>query len=100
QRTGRADGGIPALYPTFRWQDDAGIVHQRTSMVSASLGPRPGTRLTVLYDPSNPSRAILDTFVQSGRIFYLVGGLIAGIGVIAALFVYMIVSSLSATSVS
>jgi len=100
QRTGRADGGIPALYPTFQWQDANGRVHQHTSMVSASLGPRPGKRLAVLYDPRNPARAILDTFVQSGRIFYLVGGLVTGIGVLAALFVYMIVSTLAATTMA
>ncbi|TXL62009.1 DUF3592 domain-containing protein [Aeromicrobium terrae] len=85
RRTGRADGGMPAIYPTFRWQDGHGNVHQRTSSVRASLGPAPGKQVPVLYDPIEPSRGIIDSYVQSGRIFYLVGGILLGLGLVAGL---------------
>ncbi len=45
--TGARPGGMPALYPTFQWQDQAGQVHQRTSSVRASLGPSPGKQVPV-----------------------------------------------------
>jgi hypothetical protein len=85
RRTGRADGGMAAIYPTFRWEDQHGRVHQRTSMVRASLGPRPGTHVPVRFDPDDPSRAMIDTYVQSGRIFYAIGGALLGLGVVVLL---------------
>lgn len=94
RRTGRADGGMPAQYPTFRWKDATGRVHQRTSWVSQSLGPAPGARLPARYDPRNPSRAILDTFTQSGRIFYLIGGVLAGVGVIVGVAAAIVIPEL------
>lgn len=82
RRTGRADGGMPAIYPTFQWQDDGGRLHQRTSMMRASLGPRPGTRVPVRFDPREPSRAMIDTTVQSGRILIPIAGALLVLGLL------------------
>lgn len=82
RRTGRTDGGMAAIYPTFRWQDQDGRVHQRTSMMRASLGPKPGAQVPVRFDPDDPSRAMIDTYVQSGRILFAIGG---GVGVLGLL---------------
>lgn len=81
--TGARSGGMPALYPTFQWQDQAGQVHQRTSSVRASLGPSPGKQVPVLFDPEEPSRAIIDSYVQSGRIFFLIGAIVVVLGIVA-----------------
>jgi hypothetical protein len=90
RRTGRADsaggmGGMPAIYPTFRWEDQQGRVHQRTSMMRASLGPKPGTQVPVRFDPDEPSRAMIDSFVQSGRILLAIGGGAAALGLVLLL---------------
>jgi hypothetical protein len=85
RRTGRADGGMPAIYPTFRWKDHEGRAHQRTSLVRASLGPKPGAHVPVRFDPDDPSRAMIDSFVQSGRIFYAIGGGAAALGLVLLL---------------
>ncbi len=82
--TGRTDRGGPALYPTFRWEDAAGTVHERTSSMRQSLGPAPGTRVPVRYDPARPHRAIIDTAAQSGRILWPVAGVVALIGLVCA----------------
>ena len=82
RRTGRTDGGMAAIYPTFRWEDQDGRTHQRTSMMRASLGPRPGAQVPVRFDPDEPSRAMIDTYVQSGRILFAIGG---GVGVLGLL---------------
>ena len=85
RRTGRADGGMAAIYPTFRWEDQQGRVHQRTSMMRASLGPKPGTQIPMRFDPDEPSRAMIDSYVQSGRIFYAIGGGAAALGLVLLL---------------
>jgi hypothetical protein len=85
RRTGGASGGMPAIYPTFRWEDQQGRVHQRTSMMRASLGPKPGTQVPVRFDPDEPSRAVIDGYVQSGRIFYAIGGGAAALGLVLLL---------------
>ena len=90
----RRDGGtrgMPALYPTFQWRDQHGQDHQRTSIVKSSLGPKPGKLIPVLYDPSEPSRAVIDSLVQSGRIFKRIGIGILALG-FAALAIFLAVT--------
>ena len=82
KRTGRADGGMPALYPTVQWQGPDGRVHQQTSSVRQSLGPPPGRRVPLLVDPARPDRAVIDSFVQSGRIFTVIGTVLAAVGIL------------------
>ncbi|MGH3459343.1 DUF3592 domain-containing protein [Aeromicrobium sp.] len=84
KRTGRADGGVRAIYPTFQWQDDSGRVHQRTSIVRQSLAPAPGKRVTLRYDPTEPSRAAIDSFVQNGSIFAVIGSVLVVVGLLVA----------------
>ena len=76
---------MAAIYPTFRWEDQHGVVHQRTSMMRASLGPRPGPQVPVRFDPDDPSRAMIDTYVQSGRILYAIGGAVLVLGLLVLL---------------
>ena len=94
RRTGRTDGGMAAIYPTFRWEDQDGRVHQRTSMMRASLGPKPGAQVPVRFDPDEPSRAMIDTYVQSGRILFAIGGGLAALG----LLVLLVAASVAFTS--
>lgn len=86
--------GMPARYPTFRWRDKNGVEHRRTSSMGASLGPRAGTLVTVKYDPRNPSRAVIDSTVQSGRLFTAIGCGIAMLGFFGALSAFWLVSQL------
>lgn len=89
QRTGRSDGGMPAIYPTFEWQDADGNTHRRTSSMKQSFGPAPGTRVPVRYDPHDPSRAVIDSYAQSGRLFWLIGGLSLTLGVLIGGFLLL-----------
>lgn len=94
-KSGGLSEGLPAIYPTFRWQDEAGNEYRRTSNVRASLGPRAGQLIPVRYDPKNPQRAILGTFVQSGKIFVLIGAFIAVMGVLGCLYAWWMVAALA-----
>lgn len=89
--------GMPALYPTFQWRDQQGQEHRHTSIVRASLGPRPGKLVEVLYDPDEPSRGVINSAVQSGRIFLVIGGLIAGLAIALAVFLYVVLSTFTST---
>lgn len=87
--------GLPAYYPTFQWTDQHGQVHQHTSGLGASLQPRPGRTVPVKYDPAAPDRAIMDTFSQSGRVFYLVAGIIWLVGIPFSLMIVLAVTTMS-----
>jgi hypothetical protein len=89
-RRGGLSEALPAGSPTFRWQDHTGREFHRTSLVSSSFGPRAGTLVPVRYDPNNPQRAIIDTFVQGGRIFVLIGAIIAVIAVFACFLAWQV----------
>lgn len=89
--------GLPALYPTFAWRDQHGQDHQHTSIVRASLGPKPGQQVTVLYDPDEPSRGIIDSAVQSGRIFLAIGGVIAVLAIVLSSSLLLLLSTFSST---
>ena len=88
RRDGSTEPGMPHYYPTFMYQDATGRWHRKTSGLGASLQPGPGRPVQVLYDPEAPERAVMNTFTQSGRIGYVIGGVIAVVVLLAAVMVY------------
>lgn len=92
-RDGNTDG-MRRIYPTFMWQDRTGAWHRHTSIVRQSFPPRLGSPVAVRYDPTAPHRGVIDTYVQTGQIFTVVGIMITsamcGVGLvlgIASLYV-------------
>ncbi len=84
--------GMASQYPTFRWMAPDGREYSKTSMVRSSLGPRPGTLVPVLFDPRDPSRGMIDSFVQRGTIFSVIGGILltcgAGLAVVSLVIAF------------
>lgn len=80
--------GSTSIYPTFMWQDQHGQWQRHTSNVKQSLGPRPGTQVPVLYDPDATHRGVIDSSVQNGRLFTVLG---VGIAALMTLIGLMIV---------
>lgn len=72
-------------YPTFQWQDQHGQVHQRTSMMRTSFGPKTGSYVPILFDPNNPSCAIIDTFARNGQLLVLIGVIVFGFGILTGI---------------
>jgi len=95
QRGGPLASRLPARYPTFRWRDASGVEHRRTSMVNASFGPGPGKLVPVRYDPDDPSRAVTDSFVQSGKIFTIIGIAIVVVAVLGTAYGYLMFGAMS-----
>lgn len=89
RRTGLPSGGLPANYPTFQWRDADGNTHRTTSSMMQTFGPSPGTPVPVLYDPESPSRGIIDTFTQSGRIFWVCGTFVLLLGTLVGGFLLL-----------
>jgi hypothetical protein len=76
-----ATDGWPGRYPTFTWTGPDGRVYRRTSWVHGGLY-RLGRQVRVLVDPQQPERAIMDTFVQKGTIFAVIGAMVMGFGLV------------------
>jgi len=85
--------GWPERYPTFEWTAADGRRYRHTSSVYATFGPRPGSPVVVLYDPADPGRGQMDTFVQSGKIFMVIAYVIAGVGLMGSLFAAWVASA-------
>lgn len=51
-----------------------GVIYREQSNVGQKFHIRPGKKLQVFYDPSQPNKMIIDTFIQRGSIYFLIGG--------------------------
>ena len=69
----------PDASPTFQYQVN-GNEYEKTSSIQQKPGFNPGTIVDVLYDPNDPKQAIIDSFVQRGSIFTLLGWIFISIG--------------------
>lgn len=65
---------IPDRYPTVAYEVE-GKIYTYKSAMSQSPGLRIGTKVDVLYDPYQPEKALIDTFVQRGSLFTLLGSI-------------------------
>ncbi len=79
--------------PTFQWQDQHGQVHERLGCRS-NVGPRTGDYLPILFDPHNPSRAIIGSFVLgNGQRLMALGIILLSLGIPAAITTLVLVSA-------
>lgn len=60
-----SDPDSPAKFPTFRFTTTEGHEVKIKSGRGENNPPRPGDNVTVLYDPKEPQRAVIDTTGQS-----------------------------------
>ncbi|WP_277630599.1 DUF3592 domain-containing protein [Atopococcus tabaci] len=72
--------GDDNLRPIFQFEDNKGVLYEVKSKVGQRPSIKVGTQVPVLYDPKDPSRAVIDTWLQSGRGFLLFGNIWIGIG--------------------
>lgn len=81
---------MPDGTPSFRYTANDGVTYEKTSRVSQSPGISIGKKVTVFYDPENPQNGALDTFVQNGTLFSVLGGFFLGGSLIAFItFLYL-----------
>jgi hypothetical protein len=53
---------------------------------------RMGTEVPVIIDPQQPQRAVINTFIQKGTIFMLIGALTMGFALVVATNAYTMVN--------
>lgn len=68
----------------FEMRKASGTEYENTSSIHHTPGFRPGTRVTVRYNPEQPEQAIIDSFAQNGTVFVVVGYVLTGFGVMIA----------------
>lgn len=76
----------PDYYPTFQYVV-GGKTYESTSKVHQEPGFSPGKEVEVLYDPAAPQNAVINSFVQKGTLFTLLGGIFLSIGLLGLLAV-------------
>jgi|GEM_PF-1471627 len=86
-KRGALFASLPDKYPTFQYVVD-GQTYEHTSSVSQTPGFRPGSVVTVKYDPYQPERAAIDSIAQSGLIFLIIG--LCMLGIAAVLLVVLL----------
>ncbi|MNW26263.1 hypothetical protein D3C74_30270 [compost metagenome] len=70
--------------PTVQYLVNA-VQYEHTSSVRHPPGFKPGTPVSVRYDPEQPERAIIDTIAQNGTIFARIGYIFLATGLVLAL---------------
>ena len=78
-----ATTGWPTDQPTFGWTGPDGHVYRKNSLVRGGFY-RMGSRVPILIHPEQPQRAVIDTFIQKGTIFTVLGVTLGVMGVALA----------------
>jgi hypothetical protein len=78
-----ATTGWPTDQPTIGWTGPDGQVYRRTSQVKGGFY-RMGSQVPILVDPEQPHRAVIDTPLQKGTIFTVMGSTFGVMGVALA----------------
>lgn len=73
--------GVANAFPEAHFVVD-GKVYVHYSRTRQTPGIPEGTKVEIVYDPDDPNRAGINTFVQSGAIFKLLGTIFFSIGII------------------
>lgn len=81
--------GIANSFPEAHFEVD-GKVYIHKSRTKQTPGIPEGTKVEIVYDPNDPNRAGINTFVQSGAIFKLLGIIFFSIGIIFFIFLLVI----------
>ena len=79
----------PDRYPTVEYEVN-GQTYTYTSKISQEPGLPPGKKVEVLYDPNKPDKALINTFVQRGGFFKLIGTLFFTIGSISYVILFIV----------
>lgn len=74
----------PDRAPTFHYEVN-GIEYETTSKVQQSPGFQIGATVEILYNPEDPQQAVINSFLQKGTLFNIIGKIIFSFGLILLL---------------
>ena len=80
----------PDSAPTFQYEVN-GIEYEKTSEIRQDPGFAIGSTVEILYDPDDPQQAVINSFIQKGTIFKVLGKLFTTMGGILLLITLYII---------
>ncbi len=80
--------GLGYPRPIVEYEID-GIVYREKSNVSQRFYIRPGKKVQIFYNPEEPNKMIIDTFIQRGSIYFLIGGFFMFFSLASAIFYFI-----------
>ncbi len=83
---------IPDRYPTVKYTVN-GNTYTNTSKISQHPGMKPGKEVEVKYNPDHPEQAVINTFVQRGSFFTLIGAIFFTIACILFIVLFIVYHS-------
>jgi len=72
---------VPDSRPTVQYEID-GTQYEYTSKIGQTPGFMPDTIVDIMYNPENPEEVVIDSFVQRGAVFLLIGWILFGISLL------------------
>jgi len=81
---------LPDSAPTFQYEVN-GIEYENTSDIQQDPGFAIGSTVEVLYDPDDPQKAVINSFIQKGTIFRVLGKIFTSIGLILLVIAFYII---------
>ncbi len=82
---------LPDKAPTVKFEVD-GTTYESTSSIEQTPGFVPGTVVELYYNPQNPEEAIINSFVQKGVIFKVLGWVFMSISITILIIGFIVYS--------
>jgi len=79
----------PDRAPTFHYEIN-GVEYETTSKVQQTPGFQIGSTVEILYNPDDPEQAVINSFIQKGTLFNIIGKALFFLGVSLLLTVLLI----------
>lgn len=80
---------LPDSAPTFQYEVN-GIEYEKTSKVQQNPGFAIGSTVEILYNPEDPQQAVINSIIQRGTLFSVLGKIFISISVILLFIVLLI----------
>lgn len=80
---------LPNSYPTAKYTVE-GIEYTHTSNIKQNPRIRTGKKVEILYNPDKPNQARINTAVQNGKVFKIIGTIFLSVSILPIIIVVLL----------